>query len=429
MNISKQINWYTIVNNLTGIFLVLYIVSLSAFNEVFPLLGTLMLYSFMLMSVLYIFIKKNLKGNYYTIAILLYSILLLVSIIYTPDWRLGLSDIYSFITCAIIMVLLVNYLDSKDKIYFLINGFILAGIVLSILVISLNGFSVFSHAAASNQGYRLGGDIGNANFLGMTFAYSAVFALYMVLNFSNRNKFFLFYITAIVVSVPFVFLTGSKKALFILVFGIMLIVIFKHAEKNVILKRIFYFVSGIILLTSVYWLINTVEAFWYIAQRTEEMIGTFTGTGAVSSSDEYRLYMIERGIDAFANKPIFGNGVAYSREIFGTYSHNNYIEILMNTGLTGFLIFFSFYAISLYGIIKWIPKKSPLKLIALFIMISAIVTDWGLVSYYSRYNQILFVLISVIVCMEKVNIKKSINGNYSETRNIIIQNETQNKII
>ena len=121
----------------------------------------------------------------------------------------------------------------------------------------------------------------------------------------------------------------------------------------------------------------------------------FKGQG--SYSDRARLDMIKIGLQAFGESPFIGNGVAYSYAQFSTYSHNNYVEILMNTGVVGFIAYYSSYAITLKRMILNCNRSESLWGIMLLIFTSFLLLEFGMVDYYTRYFQILLSVVSVYV--------------------------------
>ena len=59
--------------------------------------------------------------------------------------------------------------------------------------------------------------------------------------------------------------------------------------------------------------------------------------------------MIQYGMDYFKERPLLGHGIENFRYLYAqevgkeTYSHNNYIELLVNNGIVGLLLYYSFY--------------------------------------------------------------------------------------
>lgn len=398
------------VEKLTGLSLAIYIISSSTFESYSPTswLATLTLYAFILMSVFYILLKKKITVTYYNIAIWIYGSVLMLSFFHTPNLNNGITTLYWYFTCAVLTFFVVNYLDNEQKIHLVVNAYIVAGVVLAIFIFIIYGIQVFDLVANSTHGMRIGGIIGNENGIGLTLSNSVIFAIYMILFNSKTYIKKFYYLFCILLCFPFALLSGSKKALFLVVIGVVLLILFKSIDKNNLLKRMKYIILGTVLIYLCYWMITNIDVFHYLNVRIQEMLSTLNGE-RTSNTDLTRLYMINAGFNEFSKKPILGNGVAYSRYIFGTYSHNNYIEVLMNTGLVGLFTYYSFYIISLVRLLKMKFKNKSFKKLALLIIIASIFLELGLVLYYSRYYQILFALISAYICINKSNSKERID--------------------
>lgn len=389
---------YSIIDKITSYILIIYIIALVAFENYAPTtwVASYTLYLFMFLAIICILLKGKIKFTYYTIIMLIYGVLLTFSLFWTKDISYGLTTLYWYTTCVVMTFFVSNYIDSKEKFYIVINTYIVAGIVLSLLLYSTYGLDIFNVAANSKYGIRLGGEVGNSNVIGLNLAFSVCFALYLLVNFKNNLVKKVFYITSIFIISPVLFLSGSKKALFVLLFGILYIFITHKTDKKIIFRKSKGILLSVTLLYLVYWLLNNVSAFWYIGQRVNEMFATFQGQG-VSSTDLSRINMIKSSIEHFKNAPLLGNGIAHSKVVFGTYSHNNYVEILMNTGVVGFLIYYSVYLISMYKAYKLSKYEEGLVIILGFILIIFLIIETGLVSYYARYYQILLAAISSVL--------------------------------
>lgn len=91
--------------------------------------------------------------------------------------------------------------------------------------------------------------------------------------------------------------------------------------------------------------------YWHRFERVPAALQDPGVDGSITG----RLWMLERGFELWATSPIIGigpNNYRFSLEAdhfyaleIGTYSHNNYMEVLVGTGLLGFLLFFAMYAL------------------------------------------------------------------------------------
>ena len=137
--------------------------------------------------------------------------------------------------------------------------------------------------------------------------------------------------------------------------------------------------------------------------RFESMInGILDNGGNVDESVKVRMNFIEYGKILFLKKPIFGYGIANYREVlpsvktFGVtdmYAHNNYIELAVDLGIVGIIVYYSIYVyMFIYGI-KRIKKLTYLQKIMWSILIAFAFCEYGLVTYYGDFYQIIIGLI------------------------------------
>ena len=73
---------------------------------------------------------------------------------------------------------------------------------------------------------------------------------------------------------------------------------------------------------------------------------------ASRDSTEARLAYLNHAIEVFHSNPIIGVGFNQYRVYFGTYAHMNYAEILADTGIIGFVLYYCSYILMLAKLLK-----------------------------------------------------------------------------
>lgn len=73
---------------------------------------------------------------------------------------------------------------------------------------------------------------------------------------------------------------------------------------------------------------------------------------ASRESTEARLAYLNHAIEVFHNNPIVGVGFNQYRVYFGTYAHMNYAEILADTGIIGFVLYYCSYVMMLAKLLR-----------------------------------------------------------------------------
>lgn len=221
---------------------------------------------------------------------------------------------------------------------------------------------------------RLGDAFGNVNGIGEFFAIGFAFSLYYgIIKKKYHNLLF---------SVVLLFLsgtTGSKAAILLVAVSLVIVVIVRFG-----LKKWYITISIIVGFVILGAIILNIPAFSFLQERIMKMFQVLSGTEGSSSdgSTVSRLNMVYEGIYGFLQKPVFGWGhEGFRNEIssYGKYSHNNYIDLLSNYGLVGFLTFESIIFIPFF---KYVTRKRLVenkeiekakKLIGLMVILSVFI--------------------------------------------------------
>ena len=135
---------------------------------------------------------------------------------------------------------------------------------------------------------------------------------------------------------------GTKSGLLIFAIGTGVLIIGKTNNPIKIIFRIAIIVS--LLFLFFYAMMNIPILYNSIGYRMEFMINTITGKGIGDASTMMRMKFVDDAFNVFKNHPIVGvgqDGFRYVNRYEFTYSHNNYVEILANLGIIGFVIYYS----------------------------------------------------------------------------------------
>lgn len=386
-----------------------YIVCMIAFNGTkdTAIYNTISLFFFIGISAINILKNAKVRFNSYVLSLVAYGAFLLIAYYYSPVQSQAVGTIYDFFTMCVICICIINYIDTEEKVYFLLNAYIVGGLCLWLYAFSIYGLDIFNTIIRSTYIVRVGAEVGNTNSVGMRYAFSVLFSVFFLINKKNGPKKSMFYIVVIVICSIFALLTGSKKALILLVLGIIVLLLFKKEYRNVLIKKIGLIIFGTCIIVLLVYIIQNVEIFRTVNHRLDDLIQLIT-IGSGNSSDQKRIRFIKEGLEVFSNYPIFGRGTKASYYYFATYSHNNYVEILMNTGIVGFIIFYCIYPGMILKLLKMYDRKSLFVACGILIMIAYLFLGLGLVYYFERYDQILIAVVSAFVSIISSNKRNSL---------------------
>ena len=229
------------------------------------------------------------------------------------------------------------------------------------------------------QDGRIGGVLSNT--YGMAYSNAAICAAYfLVVRKKKIHSLSLF------LFVFFALSTGSKKASLMAVAGVLFVVVFHYG-----LKRLYktFLIGGIVLVIA--WYVIQLPIFNVAYQR---LTSYFTGEGN-TLSDNIRQDMVRFGWQLFKERPLFGYGLGSFQSLYyiKSYSHNNYIEVLVSGGLVGFVLYYAMYLLPVFMVFLGKNKKAVWKnriyLMLLVWVAVDLVFGYGYVQIYGKNPWIL----------------------------------------
>lgn len=272
-----------------------------------------------------------------------------ISIVYAMNRSVSFNCIKTLTILFIILFLVDAEIDSQDELETYMKLFLLSLFTMMIYVlfkVDLKSFQLTQHGEATTG-------LWNGNDVGMKCALFIIIALYF---WDNNKKIIQRMVMVISMSIAFVlvYFTASRKAFLMVVIGISLFYYLKHPTKKI--RNLIVIFIGIYIVYML--LMNNTTLYNAIGWRIEGALALFNKSGKVDSSALLREKYINVGIAAWKKSALWGYGIDNFRiinlEATGhlTYSHNNFVEMLVGVGGIGFLIYYSYYIKLLYEYIK-----------------------------------------------------------------------------
>jgi len=268
----------------------------------------------------------------------------------------------------------VEIYNSKFEKYITLFG--AAGILSTFIAFDRNTLLL-----AISRVVRLNGTIINGNMyaMGMT-----VVALFLVHSITSEKKLRIFKIAALLILFFLISLPSSRTALLTLFAGCVLYFYF-ISPSNKKVMRIIQIALGLVILL---YFMSLFESTSAILDRIATLWAR--NDSVVANSDQSRWNLIRLGIEGWRQKPLFGQGFnSFNQRSssvigFSTYAHNNYVELLYNTGAIGLILN---YLPKLILVIKLlnkvrIDKTNRFNCALLSSMIVLLMYDMAVVSYY-----------------------------------------------
>lgn len=373
----------------------IYIISAIAFEltEETARISTLAIYALFAVGVFFVLSKNKIIINEYSGFLIAFCIYVYISCMFSnASSTMGAQIAYWTLTC-VIACLLVFLMSIKHPqiINYAMTAYIIGALILAIRLISeYGGIDAMIETASDEGENRIGGLLGNENSIGLFFANGILCSLIFFIKKDKKPLRVLLVLVMIALGIMLL-LTGSRKSTVLALVGMLLITFFNYRKASAG-KKIAVFLIVIALLVVIYHLVTTLPMFSTISERFEKLFGGFFGEGTSYETDMTREKYITEGLQAFYESPIFGNGTGHSYALFGTYSHNNFVELLMNYGIVGFCLYYIPYAVLIVKLFKLVLKKDVIAMYFLAYTIMQMVLAIGWITYYDRPTQIVTAL-------------------------------------
>lgn len=281
----------------------------------------------------------------------------------------------------IIIICMALYATTKEKAEKLFRVYYLSCIYFSLILLITSPLSTYGTSDFS-------GITGQwKTFIGQIMVFSIILALYYIQKGYTGSKYCIILFSVTILA------TGSVKGLSGIFFVVLLYILLFHKLKK---KLKFFAIIAMIAIVS--WnIIMTVPFFYDIfGIRIEHMLND---SGQDASALE-RSYFVEYGLEISSEHSVLGHGIdgfaeslrrkGYSNP---TYSHNNWIEILVCYGRVGILIYYFGYMYCIWQCIK--KRKNSMSKIIIIIMITFMVYEIWFVSHY-MYMYVFLISIAML---------------------------------
>lgn len=294
----------------------------------------------------------------------------------------------------ILTVVVFNLLSTRPDAHFLGWRSYVAGVLLASAV------SLVS--SGGNVVGRFSGTFVNPNTYGLVL----LMGVGGLLLLPARTKISLFVRTGLLALFVWqIALTGSRKAILatVVLLSVYALVTLRsnlHKPLRAMTLAVIIAIAGV---ATVGWLQTT--PYWY---RIENLFLFMLGEEVDEGSVYSRADFIRAGLSLWERAPLLGLGAdqyRYHLPTLGlreTYSHSNPIEILVNFGLAGFVLFYGIYARltwrfwRLWKKYRDVPEKRTLIIMATALWVTWVILEIASVSYLSKSH---WILVSLLLAM------------------------------
>lgn len=275
----------------------------------------------------------------------------------------------------------INFTSKIGKFDFALISFILGTLFIIYLLRDVIGSAALISMISDSE--RMEEDVANLNAVGKASAIAFLFCIYQIV--SRKNNF---YYVLLVLFLGIVFLTKSKSALLsTIIAGVFLF--YKTFSGKVNKTKTFIVIA--IIAGVIYYVISKGllgDAF----VRLINMFNFFTsGDESMDMSTATRADFALKGLKTFSESPFLGYGIGSSYKLLnGTYYHNNYVQLLVETGIVGFLLYYGFLLTILVRLFK--HKKDDISYLLISFLIVFLFCDVTNTTYYHKINYVFYAI-------------------------------------
>lgn len=379
----------------------LYVISSYICQETLlpPRINSLFLMAYVGLSFIYFFYRKekiNLHFSKWYIILVLYALcsaLLMTNTVFSTLYQMFVVLVLTF--CFSITI------TSEKTLELTLVTYMLSAVAMGMLIMYYNPIYLLGNVDNLN-GERLGGEeTGNANIFTALMMFSGVLASWLAL---YKRNIIIRVISALslLLVLYLMALSGGRKTIIALV-ACLLFFIWKKSGNSIKKRIIALTMICLTMYFLLYLMMNVQWIYDVVGYRFDGILGFIGGTGESNvSSDDLRKKMILIGLQGWTERPIFGHGLDsfkfFNATVTGRmfYSHNNYVEMLYDFGLVGFVFYYAFIY-RLYKRLISMPKEySIYSILGIGIIIELLFFDIGGVAYYISGNMNMLCIATII---------------------------------
>ena len=298
----------------------------------------------------------------------------------------------SMLYTMVVTFVLFDYMRYHKEFLFSLMKVFVFSIIISLLRIYLvNGFFAFLNSRGKEfniNGHAFMGTIG------------IVVCFFFIVNSSKYDVNKNLYKVLLAICSVLTFLTFNRTCY--LLVGTLFLIYVVITRKNALSAIVSVAVVVVVVLLLYNLLIKVDFLYDLIGRRLQTAINGVLGiVEEIDASTQTRMGLIEKGLKWFSEKPWFGYGLdgfrsmhwdVYGDSSMAYYAHNNFIELLVDLGLVGFILYYSLYVYIFVKGLKALKNKTKTSKFFFALFIALVVSEYARITYYVPHAQFAIML-------------------------------------
>lgn len=352
--------------------------------------------------------KNNLKMSFEDSSYVIYKLIFIFWCFISSFWAVNQKEVYSVCITLILRMLtgmaIILYVKDLEKLKKLLKYIIISSLFLCLRLVIVVPISAWG---SSRIGIFLNHDPNNGyGNTGITYILGFAITCLLTSKEIIKNKKIRYLLCLIFII--FSFLSGSKKQIFFLLATILIISIYNSKDILKLLKN--FGIAMLIICISGFVIFNNTYLYNILGSRLLSFTALFSEdtTSDVDVSTEARTLFLKDAFLTFESHPVKGIGIncfKYVNSYSNKWAENNFIELLADVGIIGFLLYYSLYI----KIIKELlcRKRNKFDLMLCAQLVNFIIIDLTMVSYFNNTLQLNFAILYAANKVIKIKYKET----------------------
>ena len=343
-------------------------------------LATLLFFGVVILRILY---KGKVQYHHILLLPILFTVYCTATILWAYQPNVALSRMVTQIQLLLLLIFTFWAMNDGVTVLDYLKAVYVSGFGMVIFALSRYG-GITQYTDAMIAGERMGGEISNLNTYGMVFGNAALCAAYYMVLKGKKKHIFSFILFSF-----FALSSASRKSMLMIVIGVVVLAVVHYGFRRIYKTLL---VAAAVALLASYAL--KLPYFSEINERIQNLL-----SGEKDASDIERERMIEYGMQLFRMRPLHGFGIGNFASLYyiDTYSHNNYVELLVSGGVIALVMYYLMLLVPVLGL--WLSKKRGQKIPHLHLMlwVWVVVEMTFSVAMVQVYNKNSWLLIGVLM--------------------------------